>query len=81
MKKFETFLSEGCSINETRLPNNIGDISFKNCILKNMRFIPSKPEVKQIRNSIPNLSNNDYRIIIINGHGAIEGGYCNSRTN
>ena len=74
MKKFETFLSEGCSINETRLPNNIGDISFKNCILKNMRFIPSKPEVKQIRNSIPNLSNNDYRIIILNGHGAIEGG-------
>ena len=39
-----------------------------------MRFIPSKPEVKQIRNSIPNLSNNDYRIIILNGHGAIEGG-------
>ncbi len=73
MKKFEKFISEGCSINEAQLPN-IGDISFKNCILKNRRFIPSKPEVKQIRNSIPNLSNNDYRIIIINGHGAIEGG-------
>ena len=74
MKKFEKFISEGCSINETRLPNNIGDISFKNCILKNMRFIPSKLEVKKIRDSIPTLNANDYRIIIINGHGAIEGG-------
>jgi len=74
MKKFEKFISEGCSINETRLPNNIGDISFKNCILKNMRFIPSKPEVRKIRDSIPTLNANDYRIIIINGHGAIEGG-------
>jgi len=74
MEKFEKFLSEGCSMDEARLPNNIGDISFKNCILKNMRFIPSKLEVIQIRNSIPNLSNEDYRIIILNGHGAIEGG-------
>ena len=39
-----------------------------------MRFIPSKLEVKKIRESIPNLSNEDYRIIILNGHGAIEGG-------
>jgi len=61
MEKFEKFLSEGCSMDEARLPNNIGDISFKNCILKNMRFIPSK-------------RNEDYRIIILNGHGAIEGG-------
>ena len=74
MKNFEKFISEGCSINEAQLPNNIGDISFKNCILKNMRFIPSKLEVKKIRESIPNLTNDDYRIIIINGHGAIEGG-------
>ena len=74
MEKFEKFISEGCSMDEARLPNNIGDITFKNCILNKMRFIPSKPEVKQIRNSIPNLSNNDYRIIILNGHGAIEGG-------
>ena len=74
MEKFEKFISEGCSINEARLPNNMGDITFKNCILNKMRFFPSKQEVKKIRNSIPNLSNNDYRIIIINGHGAIEGG-------
>ncbi len=74
MDKFEKFISEGCSINEARLPNNMGDIAFKNCILNKMRFFPSKQEVIQIRNSIPNLSNNDYRIIIINGHGAIEGG-------
>tara|TARA_B100001093_G_scaffold151393_2_gene144119 strand:+ start:9225 stop:11135 length:1911 start_codon:yes stop_codon:yes gene_type:complete len=74
MEKFEKFISEGCSMDEARLPNNIGDISFKNCILKNMRFIPSKLEVKKIRESIPNLTNDDYRIIILNGHGAIEGG-------
>ena len=74
MEKFEKFISEGCSINEAQLPNNIGDISFKNCILKNMRFIPSKLQVKKIRESIPNLTNDDYRIIILNGHGAIEGG-------
>ena len=54
MKKFEKFISEGCSINEAQLPNNIGDISFKNCILKNMRFIPSKLEVKKIRNKFNN---------------------------
>ena len=74
MDKFEKFISEGCSMDEARLPNNIGDITFKNCILNKMRFFPSKQEVKKIRNSIPNLSNNDYRIIILNGHGAIEGG-------
>ena len=74
MDKFEKFLSEGCSVDEARLPNNIGDITFKNCILNKMRFFPSKQEVRQIRNSIPNLNNEDYRIIILNGHGAIEGG-------
>ncbi len=74
MEKFEKFISEGCSINEARLPNNMGDITFKNCILNKMRFFPSKQEVKKIRNSIPNLNNEDYRIIILNGHGAIEGG-------
>ncbi len=72
--KFTKFISEGCSINEARLPNNIGDIRFNNCILKGLRFFHSIPEVRQIRDSIPNLSNEDYRIIIINGHGAIEGG-------
>ena len=65
--KFTKFVSEGCSTDEARLPNNIGDISFKNCILKNMRFIPSKLEVKKIRESIPNLTNDDYRIIILDG--------------
>jgi hypothetical protein len=74
MEKFENFISEGCSMDEARLPNNIGDITFKNCILNKMRFFPSKQEVRQIRNSIPNLNNEDYRIIILNGHGAIEGG-------
>jgi len=74
MEKFEKFISEGCSMDEARLPNNIGDITFKNCILNKMRFFPSKQEVKKIRNSIPNLNNEDYRIIILNGHGAIEGG-------
>ena len=66
--KFTKFISEGCSINEARLPNNIGDIRFNNCILKGLRFFHSIPEVRQIRDSIPNLSNEDYRIIIINGH-------------
>ncbi len=74
MDKFEKFISEGCSMDEARLPNNIGNITFKNCILNKMRFFPSKQEVKKIRNSIPNLNNEDYRIIILNGHGAIEGG-------
>ena len=74
MEKFEKFISEGCYMDEARLPNNIGDITFKNCILNKMRFFPSKQEVIKIRNSIPNLNNEDYRIIILNGHGAIEGG-------
>lgn len=71
--KFTKFVSEGCSTDEARLPV-FGDITFKNCILEGLRFFHSIPEVQQIRDSIPNLNANDYRIIILNGHGAIEGG-------
>jgi len=70
---FTKFVSEKCSIDEARLPV-FGDIRFKNCILKGLRFFHSIPEVRQIRDSIPTLDANDYRIILLNGHGAIEGG-------
>ena len=71
--KFTKFVSEKCSTDEARLPV-FGDITFKNCILKGLRFFHSIPEVRQIRDSIPTLDINDYRIILLNGHGAIEGG-------
>ena len=65
--KFTKFVSEKCSTDEARLPV-FGDITFKNCILKGLRFFHSIPEVQQIRDSIPTLDINDYRIILLNGH-------------
>ena len=71
-KGFQEFLQEGCFQDEMRLPHT-GDITFMNCILKGLRFHPSIPDVRKIKESIPNLTAGDYRIIVINGHGAIEG--------
>lgn len=71
-KGFQEFLQEGCFQDEMRLPHT-GDITFKNCILKGLRFLPSISDIRKIKNSIPLLTANDYRIIVINGHGAIEG--------
>jgi hypothetical protein len=71
-KGFQEFLQEGCFQDEMRLPHT-GDITFMNCILKGLRFRPSIPDIRKIKESIPNLTTGDYRIIVINGHGAIEG--------
>ena len=71
-KGFQEFLQEGCFQDEMRLPHT-GDITFKNCILKGLRFYLSDSEKRKIKESIPLLTTNDYRIIVINGHGAIEG--------
>jgi len=71
-KGFQEFLQEGCFQDEMRLPHT-GDLTFKNCILKGLRFHPSIPDIRKIKNSIPLLTTGDYRIIVINGHGAIEG--------
>ena len=71
-KGFQEFLQEGCFQDEMRLPHT-GDITFINCILKGLRFRPSIPDIRKIKESIPNLTTGDYRIIVINGHGAIEG--------
>ena len=71
-KGFQIFLQEKCFQDEMRLPHT-GDITFKNCILKGLRFYLSDSEKRKIKESIPLLTANDYRIIVINGHGAIEG--------
>ena len=71
-KGFQIFLQEKCFVDEMRLPHT-GDIDFKNCILKGLRFYLSDSEKRKIKESIPLLTANDYRIIVINGHGAIEG--------
>ena len=71
-KGFQIFLQEKCFQDEMRLPHT-GDITFKNCILKGLRFYLSDSEKRKIKESIPLLTTNDYRIIVINGHGAIEG--------
>ena len=71
-KGFQLFLQEKCFQDEMRLPHT-GDILFKNCILKGLRFYLSNSEKRKIKESIPLLTANDYRIIVINGHGAIEG--------
>ena len=71
-KGFQRFLQEGCFEDEMRLPHT-GDITFKNCILKGLRFYLSDSEKRKIKESIPLLTAADYRIIVINGHGAIEG--------
>ena len=71
-KGFQRFLQEGCFQDEMRLPHT-GDITFMNCILKGLQFFPSIPDIRKIKESIPNITAGDYRIIVINGHGAIEG--------